>query len=146
MGHSQTNENNGCAQVKSSLVSLSSFHFPSITRWDSITFIMNICLVLAALTCIGRPGLRADRNILFSSREAVSATGSKQNPNKSPQDAPPHPTTHTHTPQSSWPWKSTALSLVRSSTSNRSIEVLGQQRCQAFYNPGACRGDQEGLM
>ena len=42
--------------------------------------------------------LRADRNIPFSSQEAVSATGSKQNPNVSPW-APPltPPLTHTHT-------------------------------------------------
>ena len=52
----------------------------------------------------------------------------------------------TQTPQSSWPWKSTALSLVRSSTSIQSREVLGQQSCQAFYNPGACAGDQVGLV
>lgn len=41
--------------------------------------------------------LRADRNIPFSSREAVSATGSKQNPKESPRDAPlTPPLTHTH--------------------------------------------------
>lgn len=61
--------------------------------------------------------------------------------NKSPQDAPsPH---HSHTPQSSWPWKSTALSLVRSSTSNRS-RGAGTTEVSGLYNPGACRGDQKG--
>lgn len=88
--------NNGCAQVKSSLVSLS-FSISRVSLGGTPSpYNENICSCISSSHLHWEASSGMTETFFSVLVEWPSATGSKQNPNKSPQGRPPSPH-HSHT-------------------------------------------------